>query len=70
LIAVPVYLYFATRENKKNPLWLQVILATIAFPVWTYALGGPFVTTPGYEPFIGSLLLMGVTFIFGLIEPK
>jgi hypothetical protein len=53
-----------------KPLWLQVLLGSIAFPVWAYALAGPFVTTPAYEPFIGSLLLILATFLFGLVEPN
>lgn len=69
-VANPLYLARATAEPQGKPLWLQVLLASIAFPVWAYALGGPFVTTTFYEPFIGSLLLILVTFLFGLFEPK
>jgi hypothetical protein len=68
-VATPMYLIFATRDKSRSPLWTQVFLATIAFPVWAYALGGVFTATPGYEPYIGSLALMAVTFVFGLIKP-
>ena len=69
-VATPLYLARATADPVGKPLWLQVILASIAFLVWAYALGGPFQSTPGYEPFIGSLLLILTTFLFGLVEPK
>lgn len=68
-VATPLYMIFSTREKGRAPLWMQVVLATIAFPVWAYALGGVFTSTPGYEPYISSLLLMAVTFLFGLIKP-
>ena len=69
-IATPLYFIGVTRDPANGPLWLQVLLASIAFPVWAYALGGVFVNTPKYEPFAASLLLMGVTFIFGKIRPS
>ena len=68
-IATPVYMFVTARDEvTKKPIWKQIILATIAFPVWAYALGGPFATSPSYESFVGSLLLMGVTFLFGLVK--
>lgn len=68
-IATPVYLSLTARDEvTKKPIWIQVWLATIAFPVWAYALGGPFTSVAWYEPFVGSLLLMGATFIFGLVN--
>ncbi len=69
-VAAPLYLARATAEPVGTPLWLQVMLASFAFPVWAYALGGPFEFTPGYEPFIGSLLLIFTTLLFGLLKPK
>jgi hypothetical protein len=69
-VGTPVFMSLVTRDANKKPLLTQVILATVAFPIWAYALGGIFTTTPGYAPFIGSLLLMAATFLFGLIEPK
>ena len=68
-IATLVYMFVTARDEvTKKPIWKQIILATIAFPVWAYALGGPFATLPSYESFVGSLLLMGVTFLFGLVK--
>jgi hypothetical protein len=69
-LLTPVALYFATWDPKKGPLYLQVILATIAFPVWAFAIGGPFSSLSWYESWIASLILIFVTFGFGLIKPK
>jgi hypothetical protein len=70
VVVTPVFMSIATRDAGKKSLLTQVILSTIAFPIWAYALGGIFTTTPGYAPFIGSLMLMAATFLFGLVEPK
>ncbi len=69
VVATPVYLFFTARDEvKKKPIWTQILLATIAFPVWAFALGGVFASLSWYQPFAGSLLLMGVTFIFGIVK--
>jgi hypothetical protein len=70
IILTPVYLWFATNDKEKGPLVLQIVLATIAFPVWVFAVGGPFMSLPWYQGYIASILLVFVTFIFGLIKPK
>lgn len=68
-IATPVYMFFAARDEvTKKPIPVQILISTIAFPVWAYALGGPFTSLSSYEPFIGSLLLMAVTFILGAVR--
>ena len=69
LALTPIYLALATREPGKGPLWLQVVLATIAFPIWTLAIGGGCCAFPEKRQFIASLILMFVTFIFGFIRP-
>jgi hypothetical protein len=69
---VPIYLYFATSRNKQKPLLLQVILGTIAFPVWIFAVGGRPVNGLAWyagHQFVGSIALMFVTVVFGLMRP-
>src|SRR6185437_9102009 len=66
-ILVPIYMYFATSRSGQKPLITQVLLATVAFPVWVFATGGhPVVSLTWYSnrQFIGSLVLMFVTVIF------
>lgn len=67
LVLTPVYLRFATHDPGKGPLWLQVLLGSIAFPVWALAIGVPFWS---YPPQAASLALLFVTVIFGLIKPR
>ncbi len=66
----PLYLIFVTPQPGKGVLWLQVILGTIAFPVWIFALGGPFEAFDWYQGWIASIVLLVVTAVFGLFKPK
>jgi len=71
-ILVPIYLWIATKRGGKGPLVLQIILGTLAFPVWVFAIGGEPVSTLswyGGHQFLASILLMFVTVVFGLIQP-
>ena len=67
----PIFYLLATRDKKKHkgPLVKQVILATIAFPVWVFAIGGPFTALAWYKGYIASILLIFVTVIFGKVKP-
>jgi len=68
---VPLYFVFATTRRRKPPLWPQVILASLAFPVWVLAMGGPLTQClPGFEQWVASVILAFVTVIFGLYKPK
>ncbi|MDQ6891093.1 MAG: hypothetical protein M3167_00225 [Acidobacteriota bacterium] len=75
LLLTPFYLAGATRDpaQGKGPLWEQVALATIAFPVWAFNVGGgPFDRwqhAPTDLHAVGALALLFVTAIFGLIKP-
>ena len=72
LILTPLYLIFVTPEPDKGKgvSWLQVILGTIAFPVWIFALGGPFEFLDWYRRWIASIVLLFVSAVFGLFKPK
>jgi len=66
----PAYMYVVTRrEGHGKALWLQVVLATIAFPVWVFAIGGPFLSVAWYQSWIASIVLAFVTFGFGAFVP-
>jgi len=67
---VPIYFYFATSRGAKKPLWPQIILASIAFPVWVFAIGGPFRCLTWYEGWIASLTLAFVTVVMGFYRPR
>lgn len=69
LILTPIYLILTTRKPKegKGPQWIQVILATIAFPIWVWAVGnGPF-DQWAVEGWVITLVLGGMTLLIGAI---
>lgn len=67
---VPIYMWIVTSREGKRPLRLQIVLASLAFPVWAFAMGGPFTQFSWYQGWMASILLMFVTVLFGLAEPK
>ncbi len=71
-ILTPLYLWFATSRNAQRPLRSQIALATIAFPVWVFAIGGPFAELPWYAAnrYVASILLIFATTVFALYEPR
>lgn len=70
LVLTFVYMWRATRSPAGKPLWIQVVIATLAFPIWVAAIGGPFVSLSWYKGFYASGLLAVATVVFGWIEPK
>jgi hypothetical protein len=71
-VLVPIYFWIATKSDGKGPLMLQVVLGSVAFPVWVFAIGGePVLSLVWYAEhrYLGSILLIFVTVIFGWIQP-
>lgn len=50
-------------ERKIPPDWTHVALSMIAFVIWTYSLGGPFLYVGIYKAYVGSLLILAFTFL-------
>ena len=71
-VLTPIYMIFATNDKKKNkgPLYVQVILATLAFPLWVFAIGGPFRALPWYKAPVASILLVLGTAIISIKKPE
>ena len=59
-----------TKEPARRAAITQIIVATIAFAVWVFAMGGPFATLGFYKPLYGSLVLVLYTLAVGLIIPR
>ena len=60
LIITPLYLLRVQKVKKT----FQVVVSSLAFIVWVYSLGGPFVYFNIYQPWIASvILLLWTTFI-------
>jgi len=39
---VPIFYWRTTKMKGKPTLWSQILLSSIAFPLWVFAIGGPF----------------------------
>jgi hypothetical protein len=68
-VLTPIYMWIVTGRGPKGPLWPQIILASIAYPVWVYATGGPFEMSNWYRGWIASIVLAFVTVVFGMYRP-
>jgi hypothetical protein len=65
LIGTWLYLWRLQGVRKVG----QLIVSTLAFAVWVFAIGGPFRQLSWYAPFMGSAAVMVFTFIVPLAEP-
>jgi len=65
LIGTPFYLRFVQNVTARA----QLILSTLAFAVWVFALGGPFADIEGYKQVYGAVLLPLFTFFVAGISP-
>lgn len=65
-VLTPVYLWRVGKVTKT----VQLAVATIAFAVWVFSLGGPFAFLPWYQAIYGAVLLPLFTFAVGIIIPN
>jgi hypothetical protein len=68
-VLTPIWTWRQTQEEEKPTAYTQIAIATGAFVVWVFALGGPFASLDFYSPLYGSLLLIFYTLIVGLVNP-
>jgi hypothetical protein len=69
---VPIYMFFATQEGGK-PLWSQILISSVAFPIWVFAIGGPFRYFHNWYPqnrWIAAVIISFSTFMLGIYKPK
>lgn len=64
LFMTPIYLWRIQKVKKYQ----QLIIATISFLVWVFALGGPFVQIHWYSSFYGALLLPIYSFTLATVK--
>lgn len=57
--------YRQTNAAGMPPATKQIIISSVAFVVWVFALGGPFASFSWYTPTYGSIILI----IFTLAAP-
>lgn len=70
ILATALWTAKQTGQKKMPPAVLQIAVASAAFAVWVIALGRPFDTIRGFEPYYGPVLLVGFTVISGFLVPK
>jgi hypothetical protein len=69
VIITPLWTLRQTRGPGLPPAYKQAVISTLAFIVWVFALGGPFMSLGFYNAVWGSLVLIAFTLIVGLINP-
>ncbi|OGA55625.1 MAG: hypothetical protein A3G81_20305 [Betaproteobacteria bacterium RIFCSPLOWO2_12_FULL_65_14] len=65
LVGTPFYLLTAQNVTSRT----QLVISTLAFAVWVFALGGPFKDLAGYKQIYGAVLLPLFTFFVAGISP-
>lgn len=67
LFGIPATFFYLRRVEKvhKNS---QIFISVIAYCVWVFAIGGPFVHLNWYQPLYGAIILPMYTFIVPIIE--
>ncbi len=70
LVVNAIYLLFATRQNGKGPAINQVVISTILYAIFIYAVGGPFKEAGDYNLTLATVLLPVALFIAGFIDPN
>jgi hypothetical protein len=68
LIVTPLYLWRIGKVDKS----VQLLISTLAFAVWVFALGGPFESLDWYRShrLYPALTLPIYTFLVAMINPK
>lgn len=69
VILTAAWTWKQTSAPNKPPAITQIVISTVAFIVWVFAMGGPFQSLGFYQPLYGSLLLILYTLVVGLINP-
>ena len=64
VISTPIFLKRIQKVDRVS----QLIISTIAFTVWIFAIGGPFVYLSWYKPLYGGILLPIYTTLVPLLE--
>jgi hypothetical protein len=70
VVVTAVWTWRQTQAEGQTALVIQVIVSTLAFIVWVFALGDPFARLSFYNPVFGSLALIGFTLVTGAVVPK
>lgn len=64
LVGTYLYLWRVEKVRKQK----QLLISSLAYCVWVFAIGGPFTSLVWYDPLYGALLLPIYTFLVPIIE--
>ena len=67
MLLTAAYTWKLTNIAGQPPAVKQIVIATIAFIIWAFALGGPFATIEGYTALWGSATLIVYTLAMGIV---
>lgn len=62
-ILTPLWLWRVSRVNSRT----QLVLSTLSFIMWLFAMGGPFKYMKWYEPALGAIALPFFTLLAPII---
>lgn len=64
LVCVFLARIYGTKEPGKPPQWPLIVISAVSFVIWIYTMpSGPFDAFGAYIPVLGSLLVLGWTFV-------
>lgn len=66
-VLTPVYFWKFTERDQ--PKLRHLVVSSLAFLAWAYALGGVFESMGWYKPWLGSVILALYTLLAGLVPP-
>lgn len=71
IACTPIYMYAATKQENEPTLWSQIAISSIAFPVWVFAIGGPFRSFSWYDEkqWVSAIVITFGTFLAGIYKP-
>jgi hypothetical protein len=70
LVITPLWTWRNTKPPANPPARTQIIISTVSFAVWVFALGGPFAMLGFYRPVFGSLTLLFFSLVVAMITPR
>jgi hypothetical protein len=69
IVVTAIWTWRQTKTKNQAAPPIQILISTLAFVVWVFALGDPFASLSFYNRVYGSLALIGFTLISGAIIP-
>lgn len=64
VVLTPLYLCRVQKVSKAK----QLVISTLSFAVWVFALGGPFAALGWYNPVYGAVVLPVFTLLVAIVE--